>query len=286
MRSPSSPSLDHETDLPAHGCFHGRFLAIVAVAMATQQNPGGGKAPAAANEPETLGVAVCSSCHGEKGTAAYRNYEKTGTTNFILLYENEIWGKQDLHSQAFVNIKPKAPASPDDKGNLAWRMEQVLQRSHGPEFHVDQRAECLTCHAVDRHPGPVNLADMSAGRFYTDFGVSCEACHGFADKWFGDHIKKSWRAIPPTEKAVYHLNDVPANARTGYGLVDIRSPQVRTEKCASCHVGNKDEGKFVTHEMYAAGHPPLPAFEPVTYALQGPPHYYSHRDNKQLKQME
>ena len=31
--------------------------------------------------------------------------------------------------------------------------------------------------------------------------------------------------------------------------------------CLSCHLGNAREGRVVTHEMYAAGHPPLPGFE-------------------------
>ncbi len=258
---------------------------LIGAAAALQQNQGNGKLPKV-NEPDLVSAVHCIGCHGEKNSEAYKSYEREGNTKFILLYEHRIWRKQDLHSQAFKNIVPKAPESPDDKGNLAWRMQQILQRTHGTEFRVDKQAECLTCHAVDRHPGPVNQVESSDQRFLTTFGVSCESCHGFAEKWIGEHFKKSWRATSPADKAAFGLNDIPANKRAGYGLVDLRSPQVRAEKCASCHVGNKDEGKFVTHEMYAAGHAPLPAFEPVSYARQARPHYYSHRDNKQLKQIE
>jgi hypothetical protein len=36
---------------------------------------------------------------------------------------------------------------------------------------------------------------------------------------------------------------------------------VYKERCTSCHVGREADGRFVTHEMYAAGHPPLPPLE-------------------------
>ena len=46
----------------------------------------------------------------------------------------------------------------------------------------------------------------------------------------------------------------------------------------SCHIGNKAEGRFITHAMYAAGHPPLPPFELVTYCRDMPRHYHAFRD--------
>jgi cytochrome c553 len=58
-----------------------------------------------------------------------------------------------------------------------------------------------------------------------------------------------------------------------YGFADIRSPSARTRMCLSCHLGNVAEGKVVTHEMYAAGHPPLPGFEMETFAYQMPKHW-------------
>jgi hypothetical protein len=57
------------------------------------------------------------------------------------------------------------------------------------------------------------------------------------------------------------------------GLVDMRDPAVRAAKCLSCHLGNPDEGKFVTHDMYAAGHPPLPGFEIENFLYAIPPHW-------------
>ena len=37
------------------------------------------------------------------------------------------------------------------------------------------------------------------------------------------------------------------------------------EVCLSCHVGNAQQGKVVTHEMFAAGHPPISGFEIETF---------------------
>ena len=36
---------------------------------------------------------------------------------------------------------------------------------------------------------------------------------------------------------------------------------------------------MVTHEMYAAGHPPLPGFEIATFCSQMPPHWESAAEN-------
>ncbi len=54
-----------------------------------------------------------------------------------------------------------------------------------------------------------------------------------------------------------------------YGYYDIRSPVSRTRMCLSCHVGNVREGRVVTHEMFAAGHPPLPGFDVETFSQPG-----------------
>jgi hypothetical protein len=34
----------------------------------------------------------------------------------------------------------------------------------------------------------------------------------------------------------------------------------------SCHIGNAEEGRVITHEMYAAGHPPLPSFDMANFS--------------------
>jgi hypothetical protein len=56
-------------------------------------------------------------------------------------------------------------------------------------------------------------------------------------------------------------------------MKDLWDPVKRATLCASCHIGNQKQKKFVTHEMYAAGHPPLPGFEPATFSEEMPRHW-------------
>ena len=53
-----------------------------------------------------------------------------------------------------------------------------------------------------------------------------------------------------------------------WGMTDLWNPVNRTQVCSSCHIGDADPDKhrFVTHAMYAAGHPPLPAFETAAFS--------------------
>ena len=260
---------------------HFRSLAAAALSLALVTAlvllPGGGaaqepKEKAAAPPAELLSAIHCIQCHSGPGSPGYEAYREAGRTEFITLAEYPVWHEQDLHALAYQHITPDPKGGPDRTGNLAWTMQQIL-KPHRPEgYAVNTAAECLTCHAVDRQPGPLTNK-VEADRFFTAAGVSCEACHGLVtDEWLGKHIQKSWRDRTPEEKAAVHQ-------------VDLRDPYTRAMKCASCHVGNKAEGKFVTHEMYAAGHPPLPPFELVTFAADAPRHYYTHRENKALAEL-
>ncbi len=218
----------------------------------------------------------CIGCHGGEtlSPAQFREFKKESVDKFIKLNEYETWLQQDLHASAWENITPKV--DPDGKPNLAARMQAILGQSpdRGKDYKVAAAAECLTCHAVDLQPGRVKGPREPAGdRFQTSNGVSCESCHGFAENWFGPHTLKTWRDKGP-------------NAKTGLGLVDLRDPYTKAMKCASCHVGNKDEGKFVTHEMYAAGHPPLPPFELERYAEDQPRHYHASAKNEYLNSLD
>jgi hypothetical protein len=209
----------------------------------------------------------CIQCHGDGTGSGYKAYEARGITNFVSLKERVTWQTQDLHSMALANI------TPDRKGGLADRMQKVLENSpsrKGKDYHIERADECLACHAVDREEKAVTAGAMTAGRFHADkdIGVGCEACHGLVSAdWVGAHFDKSWRAKTAAEKA-----------DPKYNQTDLRDTSVRAAKCASCHIGDREHGKFVTHEMFAAGHPPLPPFELATYAHDAPRHYFTHRE--------
>jgi hypothetical protein len=238
--------------------------------------------------PAALGAVQCSNCHAgprseeeekrnPEGFVAYRRYKQQGVTRFVTLNEFRVWEADDLHSTAFEHIRP-ARGADGKPTNLAARMEDILAQSpsrKGRDYKVEQAAECLTCHALALPAGrAVALADKRPEHFQTAEGVSCEACHGFVTaEWIGTHSLPSWRDKTPAEKEKFHQ-------------VDLRDPYTRAATCASCHVGNKAEGKFVTHEMYAAGHPPLPPFELVTFARDAPRHYHTARQNAALATMD
>ena len=54
---------------------------------------------------------------------------------------------------------------------------------------------------------------------------------------------------------------------------DLTSPSAAASVCLSCHLGNIAENRFVTHDMYAAGHPVLPPFDLQVFLNAMPPHW-------------
>ncbi len=158
--------------------------------------------------------------------------------DFVRLDEYETWKNQDKHSRAFEVLQ----------GERA----QSIGKSLG--IVVTEDARCLNCHAMNFQPA-------RRGRlFKLQDGVTCDGCHGPASGWLSDHIELDWRTQPPA-------------AKSALGMRDIRDPVKKAEMCLSCHVGNAADNKVLTHAMYAAGHPPLPAFELETFCEKLPRHW-------------
>ncbi len=185
---------------------------------------------------EFLGVDRCRSCHRAPTPEQVRD----GVTDFVLLTESVVW-VADIHSKAFQLIDP----SKSDLG------KQICDKLGITNIH-ESRA-CLSCHS-DWRPA----ADKPPPTY--ERGVACESCHGASQKWDLPHSKVDWRAKPVVEKEAL-------------GMIDVRNPIKRAEQCFGCHIGNAAEGKVVTHEMYAAGHPPLPGIEIESFAQQMPRHW-------------
>src|SRR5690606_9908614 len=117
---------------------------------------------------------------------------------------------------------------------------------------LEQDARCLACHAIDTQTSHWDGDFIPRGQKSPSpaEGVSCEVCHGPSSLWEEKHNLPSgkWQFLS-TEK------------KQQLGMIDVRNPTVRAELCLSCHLGNVKAGRVVTHEMFAAGHPPLPGFE-------------------------
>jgi hypothetical protein len=191
---------------------------------------------------ERLGVESCQGCH-QKPSDLYREKQ---TTAFVGLTEFATWTDHDKHSQAYKLLETELGQS------ICKALQIDLKDGKSSQ-------QCLSCHADWQkgtpRPKPFDLRQ----------GVTCEACHGGASNWANPtlHQQEEWRRISPVDKFAKH------------GMIDIRDPIVRARVCNSCHIGDADQGKFVTHEMYAAGHPPLPPIEPETFADQMPRHWRS-----------
>jgi hypothetical protein len=69
----------------------------------------------------------------------------------------------------------------------------------------------------------------------------------------------------------------PQVKKDDYGMEDVRNPRIRAGICFSCHIGDVsgDRVRLVTHEMYAAGHPPLPSIELETFLEKMPRHWWT-----------
>ncbi|MBW3540366.1 MAG: cytochrome c family protein [Planctomycetes bacterium] len=251
------------------------------VALAIQDQPeAAGEAPGGiphAPGRKFLGIndGGCALCHSKANESAAIPGIAAGVTDdgWAMLNEVQTWGQHDKHYQAWSVLL-------NERSQQMARLMGVVDGQGQSQIHRDVR--CLTCHAglpVDQMNAgengfiPVELANDTK----VNLGVSCESCHGASGDgeggvkgWVDIHrFKDRWRFESPEWKWSEH------------GYYDVRSPVSKTRLCASCHIGNADEGRIVTHEMYAAGHPPLPGFEVETFIHQEPQHW---RDFGQKKE--
>jgi hypothetical protein len=182
-----------------------------------------------------LGVDRCERCHQAPTKADIDNR----VTDFVLLSESKTWAR-DIHSRAYELIDPAT-------SSLSKQICDKLDIAD-----ISQAQQCLSCHSNwlrggDRPPTYQR-------------GVACESCHGPSEHWDVPHSRADWRSKPVAEKSSLHM-------------VDVRNPVERAVQCFGCHIGNAAEGKLVTHQIYAAGHPPLPGIEMESFAAQMPRHW-------------
>ncbi len=197
---------------------------------------------------EYIGVQECVACHNQEVKAGQP--AGGGLTALALnrelcaLDEIRTFESKDKHIKAFELLK----------GELGQKMEKILG------YKVTEDKRCLACHANWHWKEGFEKPQLF------EFGVTCESCHGPASKWKDPHVKLDWRKTNPGDK------------EKDAGFVDVRNPIRRARQCFSCHIGDVKEGKVVTHEMYAAGHPPLPGIEMETFVSQMPFHWRTLRE--------
>jgi hypothetical protein len=243
----------------AAGCALGALSDHRALRAHAAQPGAKGKDPLQPTGPDDVikGYLSCSECHGrEVGDGRNSKYKKYKSHEFVLLSEGTTWNAEDPHSAAFKVLK----------GDLGKQMSGILK------YDVTKAPQCLTCHAIDTNPGsPLpRTEEETLKRFVRGDGVACHGCHGLRQPWLTKHTETAdtpdggstipWRILTPEEKE-------------RHGMRNLRDPVVKAKLCASCHVGDPDQNRVVTHDMYAAGHPPLPPFEIGTFMESQPMHW-------------
>jgi hypothetical protein len=185
------------------------------------------------------GSSTCKNCHSNPD----QSKQELPVQYFVKYDEYTTWQKLDKHSIAYQNLL-------DERGQ---RMARLL----GIKDPTELKAGCIGCHGA----GLAEAKDrVGSVLFKPEEGVSCENCHGPSSNWWGPHVEPSFRQTSTED-------------REKMGLIDLRLPKRQAEQCLSCHIGNSD-GKVVTHEMYAAGHPPLPSIEVATFSDVIPRHWW------------
>jgi hypothetical protein len=157
-----------------------------------------------------------------------------------------IWKEKDRHQLAYESMA-------NERGK---KMAEQLK--------IDLSARdnaCVRCHGgvVPAGVEPFQLVPK-------EDGVTCLVCHGAFAEWVKEHQ-------PPANRAWLNLNGNRLEKEKRYGMRDLWDPKKRVDTCLACHVGDVKEGKILTHDMYAAGHPPLPSIEVATFSAQEPRHW-------------
>ena len=257
--------------------------------------------------PEVVG---CAQCHYEvqaASSAPTGPFAKRG--DFSRQNELREWVTSDKHAIARLRVEPLGPANQETlRGQIVekYKIDDPAQTSQwlgesnelslsicekigidvsNPSGYASFANQCLTCH------GGFSGQDVSPPRFESYLsttnpqpGIDCLYCHQVenfpssgsteAAPWIANHFAPGnkrnypWRILPPEAKAVE-------------GMRDLVTVSKQADLCNDCHIGNINKKMFVTHQMYAAGHPPLPNVELETFSQSMPPHWRTQGDLNQ-----
>jgi hypothetical protein len=230
-------------------------------------------------------VASCAYCHrldpncqpGESGNPVVEGIIRKGSRDrWYCGNELSTWSIHDRHAKSAAMLSLEHP--------VTKQMAEIMQ--------IDQPAldrRCVACHtslpiwepglADDTNPTIALSSLDELQRDLVNVGVSCESCHGPSGGSVGDgQTVSGWfeahQTIGKLSATTGRWRYLDATTRSEtYGLVNLRSPKTQAEMCLSCHLGETTLKRVVTHEMYAAGHPPLGGFSLDTYREQMPRHW-------------
>jgi hypothetical protein len=216
---------------------------------------------AALGSPSCGGTSKAARCHLQLDATdpTPRRDHYSQIQGSIRFRELAVWRQHGGHARSFERLGTERAKTMADQ--LAY-FEAGQKEPDPARKDPQKRADCLSCHA---------LQTGAAGDPSRPFeGVSCESCHGNAG------AGKTDGKIDPGWIDVHTQSDWWTKSRpewTNHGMTYL--PEVRSwaRTCLECHLGT-GEGEYrrLTHELYAAGHPPL-SFELVTDLALAPHHF-------------
>ncbi len=207
----------------------------IVLGIASSQKPESAPPRAAPNaNAQTIGMAGCAAtgCHGRPDVRHDKRDSETWHESLAL------WLDRDPHTRAYSVLD----------GALAKKIMTNLGK-HDETVPKDatRDARCLACHSNPSLANEEAMQDRRLDRIRAE-GVSCESCHGNAERW-----------------QIAHTNTIPPESRThtlkSWQMNDLNDWAVQAKTCAGCHVGAKAENglpvRDMNHDMIAAGHPRL-----------------------------
>lgn len=217
-----------------------------------------------------FGTSTCSgaSCH-EKAEARPEPPYLTEYTSWSAV-NPDTNQPYDRHSYAFKRLKAKDKGGDERSPEIMKKLNEIEKTSDTAE--TSER--CLTCHGVAVHdygvgsknPGAAvgKHKELQGARYRADDGVSCDGCHGPAEKWLKKHDKKNW-AINEWKK----LGGASGGSLKLYnedGIYYSKDLELWANQCVRCHLR-------IDTNLLDAGHPDLNPFELYAQSYLGTPHW-------------
>lgn len=197
-----------------------------------------------------VGSASCAS------SACHAKPNPLGADTSTVLREYATWIDKDPHA-----MRAKLTLASETFDAIVKKVAQ-LQRS---DDTARARQSCLPCHS------PMSLAESyhtgSSNASPLEQGIGCESCHGPASQWLNRHFDSR---LSVEEKQTL-------------GMKPTSQLKARAQACAECHVGSPNAS--VTHDMYAAGHPPM-RFEFASYHTRLPKHWRAANERRRIAEFE
>jgi hypothetical protein len=213
-----------------------------------------------------FGASTCdgASCHSKPEARKEPPYLME-YTSWSAVQDNGI--PYDRHSYAFKRLKPKERGGDDKSASIMAKLNEIEKTTDTAE--TSER--CLTCHGVSVHdygvghknPGAAvgKHKELQGGKYRAEDGVSCDGCHGPAEKWLKKHDKKNWTISEWTK-----LGGKAGGSQKlydEYGIYYSKDPELWANQCVRCHLR-------IDTNMLDAGHPDLNPFELFGQSQQVP----------------